>query len=143
MSDQLGRLYDVLEDRRIDLDLQWIDVARTANISLSTLDRVRKGSGSRKSRRAVERGLRLRPGAIEDFLAERVDELPADVPVESEPATPVGKLLLQLYDLLIADNYTHEEADAVIEAEIARIQRKRRNEQRDLPARVTRTRAIG
>src|ERR1700752_2005776 len=64
-SKQLG---DALETALLDAGLQWIDVARAADISLSTLDRIRKGHGTRRTRRAVERALHLEQGSIEHFL---------------------------------------------------------------------------
>lgn len=67
-------LEEPLDDRRVELGMQWIDVARLADISLSTLDRVRKGAGAKLTRRAVERALRLKAGSIERGTIEPLIE---------------------------------------------------------------------
>lgn len=76
-------LDEALDDRRIELDLQWTDVATAAGISLSTLGRVRKGVGSKKVRRAVERALRLEAGSIERGI---VTPLPGIEPTSADRA---------------------------------------------------------
>lgn len=130
------------------IDHKWRpSFARLAKISIRSLVKLEKGEAVGPT--VYEAVARVLPGWTEDTPQTILEGGPIPSPVAFadldplEPVTPVGRLLLQLYDQLIADNYTHEEADAVIEAEIARIQRKRRNEQRDSPTRVARTRAIG
>jgi transcriptional regulator with XRE-family HTH domain len=139
-----------MDDRRAELGrterrLTWERVADRAGLSVALLRNIRAGTApiTKDSKIGIERALDWARGSVDAILAGG-EPSPLDEPTrESGPVTLVGQRLLQLYDLLIADNYTHEEADAVIEAEIALIQRKRRNEQRDSPLRVTRTRAIG
>jgi hypothetical protein len=86
-------LDEALDDRRVELDMQWIDVARLANISLSTLDRVRKGAGTKLKRRAVERALRLQAGSIERGTMEPLIE-----PERADPEDRVWDALRVKYE---------------------------------------------
>lgn len=87
-TDRIKLLDAALDDRRVDLGLQWKDVATMSGIGLRTLDRVRSGGGSRLKRRDVENALRIQAGAIERFLAGAVDKLavlPERLPERESP----------------------------------------------------------
>lgn len=90
----------------------------------------------------IERALEWEPGSVEAVLAGGKPK-PQPEPEPIEPLTPRGRLLLQLYDELIAEGNTHEEADAAVEAEIVRIRRYLRDRQQKSPARGTRARPTG
>lgn len=120
MSDRITQLDAALDDVRVDLGLQWIDVAHAADISLSTLDRVRKGAGTRLTRRAVERALRLRGGSIDAYLAGDVDTLAADSESAEATADPERDRLRAAY-AEYRKTHTAEEALAWLSREVDRV----------------------
>ena len=64
------RLADAMEQRLIELDRRWQDVAGRGNISLKTLYDVRKGTGniSVRTKRGIERGLQWPEGRVQQLI---------------------------------------------------------------------------
>lgn len=79
------RLAEMMEERRLNLALRWQDVAEAGRISLKTLHSVRTGDAgiAALTKRAVETGLRWRPGSVDQILAGG-----NPVPAEGSPAHP-------------------------------------------------------
>lgn len=65
------RLDRIMNVRRLDLDLDWKDVADAAGIAIQTLDAVRKGKNrpTERTQRRIERALQWAPGSIDAVLA--------------------------------------------------------------------------
>lgn len=113
MADQTPRLEGALDDLRIELGMQWNDIARAAGISQRTLDRIRQGGGTRLTRRAVERGFGLRSGAIAAFLSgaktlEREDPDPID---------PARDALVDAYQVYL-DTYGKDNAATMLQRDL-------------------------
>lgn len=59
-------LDQMLDERRLELNMRWDDVADAAGISYETLRAFRKGRPTRAlTRSKIERALQLQPGSIE------------------------------------------------------------------------------
>ena len=69
-DDTRQRLADLMERRRLDLDLRWEDVSRNGGVSLNTLFRARNGSADilPLTGRKIDKGLRWQPGSIDAIL---------------------------------------------------------------------------
>ncbi|MCA1570808.1 MAG: helix-turn-helix transcriptional regulator [Chloroflexi bacterium] len=65
------RLADLMEERRVELGLRWVDVAEAAGITAETLRQVRSGHADIRplTARAIEQGLRWKLGSIKAVLA--------------------------------------------------------------------------
>lgn len=64
------RLNEAMEDRRLSLDLEWRDVADTANVSYETLRALRRtGQASSLTKRRTEEALQWEPGSIDEVLS--------------------------------------------------------------------------
>lgn len=78
------RLADVMEDRRVQLRLKWIEVARRADMSESNLVRIRKGDIALTplAARAIEDALEWEPKSVEAILRGEAPrpQLPPNVP---------------------------------------------------------------
>lgn len=65
ITDWRERLAEEMDDRRVELRLEWEEVAVAAGISVATLRRIRRGASLTKdSAAAVERGLHWLPGSV-------------------------------------------------------------------------------
>jgi hypothetical protein len=75
-----------MEDRRIDLQLLWNDVAAASGLTTETLRNIRNGTGGIRplNKRAIENALKWQPGSIDRILA---GEQP--IPLSQRP-TPAG-----------------------------------------------------
>lgn len=64
------RLADLMDDRRIELDLAWEDVARRAGVTGMTLRRVRNNESAppRRTAHKIDRALEWEPGSVEAIL---------------------------------------------------------------------------
>lgn len=82
-DDARKRLDAAMDARRLELDLEWREVAEHGGITYETLRAARRGAGNipTKTRRAIERGLRWAPGSVTEVLAGRA-------------ATPQGRVLI-------------------------------------------------
>jgi transcriptional regulator with XRE-family HTH domain len=69
--------------------------AQAAGIAERSVSAVELGGGGRKSRSAMARVLGIEPAAVEDYIAERTDELPqpseprARKPIPTDPITKI------------------------------------------------------
>jgi transcriptional regulator with XRE-family HTH domain len=112
-------LADLMDDRRIDLDLTWNEVADRAGVSAMTLRRIRSGDGvlTRRTQRKIDRALEWQPGSVEGILSGREPSLieqpdPADDDLRDE-LRERHRIDTRLFGLV--------EADRRLEADIARI----------------------
>jgi hypothetical protein len=76
-----------MEDRRIDLQLLWNDVAAASGLTTETLRNIRNGTGGIRplNKRAIENALKWQPGSIDRILA---GEQP--IPLSRRPAPANG-----------------------------------------------------
>lgn len=95
MPNQLSpreRLAQHMEERRLDLDMRWADVARLAKVTTETLRQARQGEGEIRptTRRGIERALLWEAGSVKAILAggEPTAEAPIRVTRELPPAVP-------------------------------------------------------
>jgi transcriptional regulator with XRE-family HTH domain len=67
------RLDEAMDQRRLELGLEWREVAERAGITYETLRAARRGKGNipPRTRRAIERGLQWSPGSVAELLAGR------------------------------------------------------------------------
>lgn len=125
MPDPPDRLDEALDERRVALGLQWNDVARLAQISLKTLDRIRKGGGTKLTRRALENALRLAPGSIETAVDGGELEVAPDPP----PLTEEQQQLKDVYEFYLR-KYGAAEALARISRDVDEINAARERRSR-------------
>lgn len=80
------RLDRLMDARRLDLDMNWDDLALTAKISVATLRAIRRGETDPRpiTKRRMESALRWAPGSIDAVLAGG-----DPVPVEKIKRSPV------------------------------------------------------
>jgi hypothetical protein len=71
MDSPSGRLDEAMDARRLDLDLNWDEVATAAGIALATLRAIRRGANrpSRLTKRRIENALQWEPGSIDAIFA--------------------------------------------------------------------------
>jgi len=64
------RLARLMDDRRTELNLRWLDVADRAELTLEGLRGVRFGAGTMRSltKAAIERALEWEPGTVEKIM---------------------------------------------------------------------------
>lgn len=138
-------LGDLLEQRRLDLardglHLTWREVATEARISDEALRTLRRGQGSIRPLTAVglERALRLRPGAIADYLDGTSPDLVPDRTLAdgSRPRIDPASLPAPLREIAEDPRYTEEEKIAMITA--VQMIRDRRDNGHDQPERAGR-----
>lgn len=80
------RLAQYVERRVGELNLEWIALERASGVSIETIRKVRNGEYvAPRSYRKLERGLRLRPFAIDDILQGNPPPSPTAV---DSPASP-------------------------------------------------------
>lgn len=91
------RLADLMDDRRIELDLTWEEVARRAGVAGLTLRRVRSGEStlSRRTAAKIDRALEWQPGSVEGILAGGE---PIPIQMDKQPLTERQKALKRLYE---------------------------------------------
>lgn len=65
------RLAELMEERRLELNLTWREVAGAGGISYEVIRSIRNGTGDirRLTQRRIEDGLRWRPGSVGQILA--------------------------------------------------------------------------
>jgi hypothetical protein len=71
MTSPHERLDAAIEDRRLDLEMSWTEVAETARIAAVTLRNIRRGRNqpSALNKRRLENALRWTPGSVDAILA--------------------------------------------------------------------------
>ncbi|MDX8050437.1 hypothetical protein SK571_13680 [Lentzea sp. BCCO 10_0798] len=121
------RLDDAMDARRLDLGLEWREVAEQGGISYETLRAARRGTSNipTKTRRAIERGLRWSPGSVTEVLAGRQPVPEGRALMTGEIAEGRERILSatpqQLVDMrsVVADVLGKEEADEFMARAIA------------------------
>lgn len=83
-----ARLDRIMDVRRLELDLDWKEVADLAGISVQTLDVVRKGKNSTvRTKRKIDRALQWVPGEGVEAIAAGREPTPTDrLPEPSRPS---------------------------------------------------------
>lgn len=87
------RLAQHMDERRVDLDLRWADVASAAGVTTETLRQARNGPGEIRplTKRGIERALGWDRGSVSRVLAGG-DPVSVDVKVSDElPVLPAGR----------------------------------------------------
>ena len=81
------RLDRAMEERRLDLDLSWNDVASEAKLSPATLRAIRRGNSQPEplTKRRIEKVLRWASGSIDAIYASG-EPTPLDEPASNEPS---------------------------------------------------------
>src|SRR5690242_14695781 len=65
-------LGDLMEDRRLELDMDWQEVAELVGISRQALLDIRNGTTPRpKTARGIDRALQWRPGSVQKYLQDK------------------------------------------------------------------------
>lgn len=83
-----ARLDRIMDARRLELDLDWKEVADLAGISVQTLDVVRKGKNSTvRTKRKIDRALQWVPGEGVEAISAGREPTPDDRLTEPEQLT--------------------------------------------------------
>lgn len=70
MQNPADRLNAAMEERRLELNLEWRDIAKHGGLAYETLRALRRtGRASALSKRRIENGLLWAPGSIDSVLA--------------------------------------------------------------------------
>ncbi|MGW0599922.1 helix-turn-helix domain-containing protein [Streptomyces sp. NPDC002776] len=98
MSDPHKRLDDAMNQRRLELGLQWRDLAAAAGISYEALRAIRRGTSrpAELTARKLDEALQWEPGGVRAALAGRtpaVREPDPDSPSTQPPGPPPGEAL--------------------------------------------------
>lgn len=130
------RLAGLMDDRRIELDLSWEEVARRAGMVGMTLRRIRNGESAlpRRTAAKIDRALKWQPGSVEGILADgepevipKEDRSPDEISDEEvEDALSVMRAgLKRLYPPEEVDRRIAREREEIAEAQKARARRQR------------------
>jgi len=125
------RLAQLMDDRRIELDLAWEEVARRAGVAGLTLRRIRSGESalSRRTAAKIERALEWLPGSVEAILAGN-GPTPIPEPAPPKPLTALQREALTELDQLMAAGVPDDDAiDQVVQHAREALERSRRTDQ--------------
>lgn len=126
-QDPRRRLAQLMEDRQVELDLTWEEIARRAGMTATNLRRIRHNESAlpRRTARKIERALEWQPGSVEGVLAGK-EPVPTPEP-EPEPADPAFELLREAHRIY-TKRYGLDGADRLLEEHIRQL-----NAARDRP----------
>lgn len=118
VSESNAHAKDVIEERRATLGLTQEELARTADISLSTLQRILRGHKPLlKQARALEDALEWQRGSLGTVLADGEPTLAESEPLRSE--RPLSEILEE-FDSWIAEGQKLREEIAAARGETRR-----------------------
>lgn len=125
------RLAELMDDRRIELDLAWEEVARRAGMTGMTLRRIRNGEGSlpRRTAAKIDRALEWQPGSVEGILTGG-DPSPIQMDMDEqdhEALKVIHKMNTRLFGLEEADRRLEQD---IREINAARDRTRRRSSER-------------